>query len=243
MKAIILAAGRGSRLGSITKDKPKCLTDFLGKTLLDWQIEALKGADINEIAIVRGYRKEKIQVHNTTYFDNERWNETNMVMSLLEANEWLENYECIVSYSDIFYKSETIKLLKNNEKEIAMTYNTNWLELWKVRFENPLDDAETFKIDKEYKLVEIGKKAKSLDEIQGQYMGLLKFKPTGWKKVKELLKDLSKEEKNKMDMTTLLNTLLENNIEIFSVPCSEIWLEVDSQEDLNLYKSWYEIKI
>ncbi|AQS07136.1 NTP transferase domain-containing protein [Clostridium beijerinckii] len=237
MKAIVLAAGRGSRLGSLTNDNPKCLTELFGKSLIEWQVKALNEAGINEIAIVRGYKKEKINIKNATYFDNDIWDKTNMVMSLYKADEWLQKYECIISYSDIIYKSEVIDLLKNNYCDISITYNTNWLKLWKARFKDPLLDAESFRIDDKGKLLEIGKRVDSIEEIQGQYMGILKFKPSGWKKVKAYLDSLSEQEQNKMDMTSLLNKLIERDIEICTIPSSGIWLEVDNENDLNLYKN------
>ena len=55
MRAIILAAGRGSRMGSLTSSLPKCRTIFKGKELIEWQMESLSKSGINEIAIVRGY--------------------------------------------------------------------------------------------------------------------------------------------------------------------------------------------
>ncbi|KOA21025.1 bifunctional protein GlmU [Clostridium homopropionicum DSM 5847] len=241
MKAIILAAGRGSRLGDITNDHPKCLTELFGKTLLDWQIEALNCAGISEIAIVRGYKKEKIDISNVIYFDNNNWDKTNMVMSLYEADEWLQKYECIVSYSDIIYKSKVIDLLKNNDSDISITYNTNWLKLWRVRFDDPLSDAESFKINSKGILVEIGKKTSAVSEIQGQYMGILKIKPDGWKNIKKYIDGLSEQDKNSLDMTTLLNRLIEKGINIYAIPSDEQWLEVDSKEDLNLYKRLFKV--
>ena len=58
MKAIILAAGRGRRMGRMTRSLPKCLLKIGGMTLLDRQIHALRGAGIREIGIVTGYRRE-----------------------------------------------------------------------------------------------------------------------------------------------------------------------------------------
>lgn len=237
MRAIILAAGRGSRLGDITSENPKCLTELFGKTLLDWQLEALKGSNIEKIAIVRGYKKEKIDVSDITYFDNDNWNKTNMVMSLYQADEWLKKYECIISYSDIVYKSETIDILKDEDYDISITYNTNWLKLWKIRFDDPLSDAESFKIDDNGKLIEIGKNVKMIDEIEGQYMGILKIKPNGWIKIKSYLDSLSEDERSKLDMTTLIDKLIKNGIEIYTVASDGLWLEVDSKEDLDLYKN------
>ena len=60
-KAIILSAGQGSRLLPLTKDQPKCLIPFAGKPLIQWQIEALASNGIEEIAVVTGFRSEKVE--------------------------------------------------------------------------------------------------------------------------------------------------------------------------------------
>src|SRR3954452_2556106 len=111
MRGIILGAGRGSRMRGLTAEQPKCLTVLAGRTLLDWQIDALKQAGIAQIAVVRGYRAEMLQGPALTTFDNPRWSETNMVMSLVCAAEWLRDDTCIVSYSDIVYKPEIVAAL------------------------------------------------------------------------------------------------------------------------------------
>ena len=61
MKAIILAAGRGSRMCQLTEEQPKCLTKLAGKSLLEWQQEALKATGIQEIVVVGGYRYEDLK--------------------------------------------------------------------------------------------------------------------------------------------------------------------------------------
>ncbi|MFZ9450262.1 MAG: NTP transferase domain-containing protein, partial [Alphaproteobacteria bacterium] len=60
MRAIILAAGRGSRMRQLTDERPKCLVPLRGRPLLEWQLEALRGAGIREIGIVTGYRREML---------------------------------------------------------------------------------------------------------------------------------------------------------------------------------------
>ena len=60
-RALILAAGRGSRMGKETALKPKCFTILHGKRLLDWQIESLKASGIDEISIVTGYKTEMFE--------------------------------------------------------------------------------------------------------------------------------------------------------------------------------------
>src|ERR1700679_721119 len=109
MRAIILAAGRGSRMGHLSNDRPKCLVELEGKPLIERQIAALRRGGVDEIGVVRGYRAEMIDFPGLVYFTNERWAETNMVMSLATAASWLCSGPVIVSYADIFYRSELIR--------------------------------------------------------------------------------------------------------------------------------------
>ena len=74
-----------------------------GKPLLEWQLAALRGAGIDEIGIVRGYKAHLLDGRGLVAFDNARWADTNMVASLMSASDWLRAEPSIVSYSDIFY--------------------------------------------------------------------------------------------------------------------------------------------
>ena len=60
MKAVILSAGQGSRLLPLTADRPKCLIDFAGRTLLDWQLDMLAGNGVTEVTLVTGFRDDQI---------------------------------------------------------------------------------------------------------------------------------------------------------------------------------------
>jgi choline kinase len=235
MRAVILAAGRGSRVKKLTEDKPKCLIEFCGKPLLHWQLEALNGAGISEIAVVTGYLNHRIAVPGVTLFHNAEWAETNMVRSLICARSWLEAEETIVSYADIVYPADTVDTLKKTSGDLVIPFNTKWREVWDVRFSDPLADAETFKIDAAGKLLEIGKRPHRFEDVEGQYMGLLKFSPTGWRNVAAHLNSLSPETVQKMDMTTLLQRSLGAGIPISTVPVAGRWFEVDSEADLESY--------
>lgn len=251
MKAILLAAGRGSRMKEKTDFLPKCLTELWGKTLLEWELKAIREGGIHDIAIVDGYRSENIERYlednklseGVTFFHNENWETTNMVSTLLEADEWLKNDACIVSYTDIVYSSNAIRELNKSSQNITISYYTKFKELWESRFSNPLDDVESFKLDQNSFLVEIGRKVSSLSVVEGQYMGLLKFTPKGWQitrdstAVQDLPKPLAK-----MDMTSLLDYLIQRGIKIKAIPYDELWLEIDNQDDLHLYESLPSIK-
>ena len=209
---------------------------------LHYQIEALNKAGIHDIGVVCGYQQNKIDdVRITKKFLNSQWDTTNMVYSLMQAAEWLQNDSCVISYSDIFYHASAIKLLLASQNDITITYDKNFKALWSARFKNPLADLETFRIDQNNHLQEIGNRGKSIEEIQGQYMGLLKFTPAGWKQISMLLQTYIHSALNKLDMTSLLKQIIAINIPIKTVAYSGMWGEVDHISDLTLYESWEKI--
>ena len=235
-KAIILAAGRGSRMRNLTDERPKCLVELHGKALLDMQLESLRAAGISEISIVTGYKRELLANRGLFEFHNPKWETTNMVSSLAYAQDWLKSESCIVSYSDIFFGSEAVELLMNCKESLAITYDPNWLELWTKRFGDPLLDAESFCLTPSGHLAEIGNKPKSVDEVHGQYMGLLRFTPEGWGEMLRIRSNLTSEQCDKMHMTGTLQKVLEaQKIRIAALPYEGEWGEVDSAEDLATY--------
>lgn len=238
-RAIILAAGRGSRMEQLTANQPKCLTVFDQRSLLDWQIDSLKKAGIVELAIVRGYLGSMLQLSGITYFENPLWNKSNMVYSLLCADQWLSSNPCVICYSDIVFHPEIIKALAANESDIAIAYDPAWLNLWSLRFDDPLSDAETFQCTDNHLLSEIGRKAKTLNEIRGQYMGLLKFHPRGWFRIRDWLYNRDESFIKNLDMTSLLRNLLIDGQAIYCVENRYRWLEVDSRNDLELYNKTF----
>lgn len=238
MKAIILAAGRGSRMKNLTDERPKCMVELRGKSLLEWQLQALREAGIDDIAIVTGYKREMFSQWKLKEFHNPRWAETNMVSSLACAYEWLEAEPCIVSYSDIFYDASAVTSLMTCDASLAVTYDPQWLKLWEKRFGDPLLDAETFRLNDEGILTEIGNKPNTVDEVQGQYMGLLRFTPEGWSEVIRIRSTLSAIDCDKMHMTGTLQRVIEaGQLPIVAVPYLGEWGEVDSAEDLGAYQN------
>lgn len=237
MKAIILAAGRGSRMKSLTDERPKCLVELRGKPLLEWQLESLRAAGISDIAVVTGYKRELLAERGLSEFHNPRWAETNMVSSLACAESWLQGEPCIVSYSDIFYSPAAVQSLINSDATLAVTYDPNWLQLWTERFGDPLLDAETFRLTAAHTLAEIGNKPQSVDDVQGQYMGLLRFTPEGWAEVVRLRAELSPQQRDSMHMTNTLQRVIDaGRVPIEAVAYTGEWGEVDSSEDLSVYQ-------
>ena len=236
MNSLILAAGTGTRLRPITNDIPKCLVKIGNKSLLDWQLENLKKAGIKNINIVTGYKQDKIikdrEIKFNKIYFNKRYNSTNMVKSLLLAKD-LFYTDLLISYSDIIYKTEIVKLLLESKHENVIIVDVDWHKLWSKRFKEPLDDAETLSFDKNFNLLNIGKKTRNINDIMGQYIGLMKFDNNTLGFLNNL--DIENKIKNNLFMTDLIRIFLKNNIEIKVLPIKRGWLEVDSLSDLTLY--------
>lgn len=242
MKAIILAAGRGSRMSGLTTEKPKCLVEIAGRPLLSWQLSALSGAGIADIAVVCGYRAEMVEKLKDSLpvpfktLRNPEWETTNMLATLTRALDWVGDKECVVSYSDIVYPVEHVLALMRDSSPLAITYDTLWEELWRLRQEgDPLADAETFR-EVDGRLLEIGAKPETLDQVQGQYMGLIKIAPEGWRLFKAACRELG-EDVGRIDMTGFLGRLLAGGVFIGAVRVDGRWCEVDTDRDLELYSA------
>ncbi len=231
MRAIILAAGRGSRMQILTNDRPKCMVEFQGRPLLEYQLQAIRHAGIDEIAIVTGYKSALLAQYGLYEFHNDQWDNTNMVYSLHCAGEWLQAGECVVSYSDIFYQSSAISLLRDNNDPIAISFDPNWRAIWQKRFTNPLDDAESFQMDNHGFLTEIGQKTDNIDNIMGQYMGLLRFTPAGWQEFSNIWQSMP--HYKQAHITGTLQTMIrQSSIPIRALAYHGQWGECDSPADL-----------
>jgi choline kinase len=237
MRAVILAAGRGSRMGALAEGRPKCLVEFAHKPLIGRQMAALRRGGVSDIGIVRGYLGHMIDFPEVSYFENPRWAETNMVMSLVAAAPWLQADPVVISYADIFYRHDIVRDLIAAPGDLVVAYDRNWRNLWTRRFADPLSDAETFRTDARGQLLDIGKRATRIEDIEGQYMGLLKFTPRAWGKVETVLAGADAATRGRMDMTMLLRALLDSGFPISTVGMAGQWGEVDSASDLELYEN------
>jgi L-glutamine-phosphate cytidylyltransferase len=233
-RAIILAAGRGSRMGKETEAKPKCLTLLKGKTLLEWQMSSLNKAGIQSVELVAGYKSELLQRFSSLIHINKNWANTNMVSSLFCAPD--PKGDTIISYSDITYAHNHIIALKNSPNDIVITADLEWHKLWSLRFENPLDDAETFVCNND-NLLSIGSVANDASEIQAQFMGLIKLSQKGWEILHHSYQEFSNEEKKKLDMTSLLNYVLEKGMPIHIEFINGKWCECDTYSDVIKYEN------
>lgn len=237
MRALLLAAGRGSRMRELTEDGPKCTVPLAGRRLIDWQRSALQRAGCTELAVVTGYRAERLAGAGLRLFHNPEWAATNMVVSLLCASEWFARGPVVVSYSDIVYHPRIVEALIGEDDDLVITFDRRWLALWSERFADPLADAESFAADGDGRLVDIGRRGVALDQVSGQYMGLLRIGPAAFARIAALARELDRTTLARLDMTTLLQRMLRVGETIRAVGIDGGWCEVDSAEDLALYET------
>lgn len=236
-RAIVLAAGQGTRLRPHTDDKPKCLVELAGRPLLARQLAALKRAGIEDIVLVGGYRADRLDDWHDTVVLNAAFESTNMVHSLFCAEAAFDGGDdVLIAYSDILYEDRVLRALLDCPAELAVAVNTQWRALWEQRMDDPLSDAETLRIDHAGHIVEIGKKASDYAEIEGQYMGLIKVRADQAVRVRAAFL-ASGPERASMYMTDFLQGLADSGLALTAVRVDGGWLEVDTVEDLAAYEA------
>ena len=243
MKLIILAAGTGSRLSPLTDSMPKVMVPVSGRSILDWQIQVARSVGIQEIIVVRGHMSHQINRPGLQYIDNENYLHSNMVATLWCALDYFDE-GFIVSYGDILYQPEVLESLLTGGDEIGVIVDKDWKPYWERRFEDVLDDAESFKVAKEGFITEIGQRTQNIEEIQGQYIGLTVFRANGVKYLvdslesmfeKPFFSDSSTIKKfDDLYMTDVLQCLITLGHPVKEVPVSGGWVEVDSIKDYEI---------
>src|SRR3954471_22530291 len=129
MRAIIVAAGMGRRLAPYTDDRPKCLVEINGRSILERQLDAYRAAGVDDVIIVRGYRKESIQIPGARYFDNDAFRDNNILTSLFYAEAVMDR-EFLFSYSDIVFRPEVVRRAIDTEGDYSLVIDRLWHEAY-----------------------------------------------------------------------------------------------------------------
>lgn len=244
MKLILLAAGQGKRLRPLTLDKPKCMVAYQGKPLIDRALD-LAGPLVDKIAVVGGYKFDVLRAHlqgrnRVEFFENKAFASSNMVATLFCAREFFDTDDLIISYTDIAYRLGVLQALIAAPHDVSVVVDRSWLALWRARMQDPLSDAETMKISGG-KITELGKKPASLDEVQGQYIGLIKIRRAALARVVEFYDGLDRRASfdgqsfENMYMTSFLQLLINRFGDVYPVFIDGGWVEIDSPSDLNVH--------
>lgn len=248
MKAIILAAGQGTRLKKYTENLPKGMLSFMGKTIIERQISMYRECGMQDIIVVRGFAREKIQYEGVKYYTNEDYANTNMVESLMAAKAEFDD-DVIVSYSDILFENFMLKGMMESNEDFAVAVDDNWRAYWLKRYGRVDFDTESLAINSEDCITELGLENPPVEEISSRYIGLLKFSKKGLDFIQNMMEVAYKEFADKpwqqsgktikkAYMTDLLNAVIESGKDVRAVHFNNGWIEFDTNEDYENALEW-----
>jgi choline kinase len=175
MKAVILAAGMGTRLVKYTHLSPKGMLLFRGKPLLAWQIELYRRHGITDINIVTGYMPEKIQFEDVKYYHNKNYASTNMIESLMCLGNDLLADDLLVSYSDIVFTDQIFAQVVEAKGDIIVSADANWRNYWLMRYGTTETDLESLTVNRSGDIIEIGQPLAHSHDLHYRYIGFNKF--------------------------------------------------------------------
>ena len=237
MKAIILAAGIGSRISPLTDNCPKSLLKIYDKTILEIMISHIQDCHINDIVFVTGYLEEQIKEYvNINFPDlkayfvtNEKYAETNTGFSLLLAKDFVENSDFIKFDADVIFDKEILKKLIECPYENALCIDKN-IHL----------DAEEIKviIDDKNKILKASKTVDPQKAI-GESIGIEKIGKNTAKLLFQELEEVMKDKKNHQEYYEVAyERLIEKGASFHALDITGlVWVEIDTKEDFELAKN------
>lgn len=250
MKAVIIAAGMGSRLEHHTTERPKCMVEVGGKSILDHQLHAFRENGIHDFHVIRGYLANRLMLpfqskESVTYYLNEDYKNNNILFSLMCAKETL-NGPLLTTYSDIVYTPEVVEQLMNSSHDVALVIDRKWADAYEGRDDHPIEQAELAECDGE-RVIRVGKQV-GPDKAVGEFIGLAKFSEEGarllvetWEDVRAKLGDDEPFHAAKLFrksyMTDIFLEMIDRGYDVGAVLIDGGWREIDTVQDLERVNS------
>lgn len=177
-KAIIVAAGRGRRLGQETDEIPKCMVAVGGRPILHWQLDALAAIGVDDVIVVRGYLGDRIDGggRRLRFVDNVDWQTNNILASLICAGDEMAG-GFFFSYSDIVFTADVTRALADaaaQGDDAALVVDRRWVDAYVGRTLHPVSEAELARVDGHH-VTRVGKRLVSEPDAAGEFIGLAHF--------------------------------------------------------------------
>jgi choline kinase len=253
VKAIIIGAGRGSRLRHLTNEIPKTLVPILGRPMLDHILEALAagGFQRKDVVFVCGYRAEVIRERypELTYVENRNWEQNNILLSLLCAREHMQD-GFVSTYADIVYRPQIVADLVRSPHAITLGCDTDWRRRYVGRSQHPETDAEKMCVEGE-RVTELSRRIPS-ERASGEFIGVMKLSADGVKTFcarfdeaeatyagREFREGRSFEKAYLID---LLEHMRRQGDALHQAPTDGGYMEIDTLEDASLADAWWNEK-
>ena len=236
--AIVLAASRGDELGELTEDKPKTMVSIRGVPILSHIVDAYNSVGIKNIAVVRGYKKEAVDLPNLAYVDNDDFAKTGELHSLLKAlqSQGPHEQDVIISYGDVLFNSYIPQALLQEKEDFVIFVDSDWQGKTSYTRLGGFAECSAPNSRKAFHtqihLQQLGT-AIAPDKIHGVWMGFLKVSATGARQLEERLATiLAVPENQKAGMATLFQELLKNRQSIRVLYTVGHWLDINNFDDV-----------
>jgi choline kinase len=249
-KVIVIAAGRGKRLGEHTEERPKCLVEVGGRSILDWQLRALRAVGVDDVVMIRGYRAAELTagaeaLHpGARFVDNAAWETNNILLSLAQAAHELDG-PVYLTYSDIIFTPPVARALADAPGDACLVIDRAFRDIYVGRTEHPLEEGEVSDLDPQGRVRRVGKKSLPADDAFGEFIGLLKLSADGAQWVKDAIADARARYAGREDepyqraarfvnayMTDVLQELIDAGRPMWPVAIDGQWREIDTGQDL-----------
>jgi phosphoenolpyruvate phosphomutase len=259
VRAVIIAAGSGKSLLPLTEDRPQCMLDIKGRTVLERQLETLRACGVQEIAVVRGYRKETVTAPGVRFYDNDAFDESGELASLFAAEPELHG-RVLFLYSDILFERAVLEKVLRAEGDVVIAVDRAWVDqrdrllpLAKpadlvVTSDPPRPGRRSLGEDWRDELVLIGQRI-APEAATGEFIGLAAFSPRGVELARETHARAvaagaapfhEAASIRYAAFTDLLQTLVATDHPVTCVSTWKGWLEIDTFEDYQ--RAWAEIR-
>jgi choline kinase len=247
VKAIIVAAGRGRRLGPETAELPKCMVSVGGKPILHRQLDALAAAGATDFVIVRGYLGERISAlgHAVRFVDNPEWATNNILASLLFAEAEMTG-PFLFSYSDIVFAPAHARLAAASTADVGLVIDRRWQDTYVGRVHHPLAEAELASVRQTAagaSVDRVGKTVVPADEAAGEFIGLARFSMAGamalrqvWARAKAAGMEAPfgrAAHLRQAYLSDALNAMADGGTQLEPLFIDGRWREIDTEEDLS----------
>lgn len=240
---IIIGAGRGSRLKSLTRDQPKCYARIAGRSILDWALEAFEKAGLPTPIFIGGYQIDRIRQDypGLTFAHNDHWPKNNILASLFYAEPHMEG-GFVSAYSDILFRESLVDRAATHPGDIVLCVDTHWRDRYRHRTEHPEDDAEKVTLDGE-RITRVSR-AIPAEEAAGEFIGVAKFSATGAARFQDYYHRARQAHRGrpwreaavfeKAYLIMLFQEMIEQGEEVHFVTTEGEYMEIDTEEDYAL---------
>ena len=236
--AVVLAASRGEELGELTENQPKTMVKIQGAPILSHVVDAYNAVGIKDILVVRGYKKEAVNLPNLTYVDNADFSETGELASLSLALQSRKGHfqPTIVSYGDVLFNKYIPQALCQEQDDCVIFVDSNWQDQTSYARLGGFaqctlpNSRKAFNV-KVY-LKQLGNRI-SPESIHGVWMGFLKLSPSAANDINNLILDMLTQRMNqKAGISQLLQELLRREYPVRVLYTVGHWLDINSLEDV-----------